>query len=180
MISTGLLLGHSFSLAMSRVLRFHILLFLRLIIVVTTGVKFSPDAHKFQVIPCFWPVLGLLRHDEQRAKQALAHVLCDMHDIKAMRTAEETPVFEILENRLRFLHPHQRLSLLSFLSRRGAPFPNFQQLVNFFAAPSSWGARSSSLPSNICPCFLHGCFLGSHLRDPWNTVFEDPGSFPSW
>src|SRR3954470_20302097 len=115
-ISTGLLLGHPFSLAISRVLRFHILLFLRLIIVVTRGMKFSPVAHKFQVIPCFWPVLGLLRHVEQRAKQALAHVLCDMHDIKAMRIAEETPVFQIAENRLRFPYPHQWLSLLFFLS----------------------------------------------------------------
>src|SRR4051812_24716451 len=124
---------------MSRVLRVHILLFLRLIIVITRGVKFSPDANKFQVIPCFWPVLGLLRHVEQRAKQALTHVLCDMHDIKAMRTAEETPVFQIPENRLRFPYPHQRLSLIFFLSRRGAPFPSFQQVVDFFAAPSSWG-----------------------------------------
>src|SRR3954469_20119021 len=59
-----------------------------LIIVVSRGVKFSHDAHKFHVIPYFWPVLGLLRHVEQRAKQALAHVLCDMHDIKAMSTGD--------------------------------------------------------------------------------------------
>src|SRR3954471_20937287 len=113
---------------MSRVLRFHILLFLWLIIVVTRGVKFPPDAHKFQVNPCFWSVLGLLRHAEQRAKQALAHVLCDIHDIKSMRTAEETPVFQIPENRLRFPYPHQRLCLLFFLSRRGAPFTSFNKM----------------------------------------------------
>src|SRR3954468_19785927 len=101
-----------------------------------------------------------------------------MHDIKAMRTAEETPVFQIPENRLRFPYPHQRLSL--FFLGAGHPSQVFNNLSISLPLLRAGGARSSSLPSNICPSFLHRCFLGSHLRDPWNIVFEDPGSFPSW
>src|SRR3954468_8384123 len=156
---------------MSRVLRFHILLFLRLIIVVTRGVKFSPDAHKFQVIPCFWPVLGLLRHVEQRAKQALAHVLCDMHEIKAMWTAEETPVFQIPENRPRFPYPHQRLSLLFFLSRCGALFPSLPQVVDFFAAPSSWGCSKLLDAIEQMSLFPPRVFLGKPPPRPLEHGF---------
>src|SRR4051812_17993639 len=162
---------------MSRVLRVHILLFLRLIIVITRGVKFSPDANKFQVIPCFWPVLGLLRHVEQRAKQALAHVLCDMHDIKAMSTTEETPLFQIPENRLRFPYPHQRLSLLFFLSRRGAPFPSFQQVVDFFATPSSWGCSELLTPIEQMSKFSPRVFLGKPPSRPLEHNFRRSGIF---
>src|SRR4051812_12266634 len=67
-----------------------------------------------------------------------------------------------------------------FFPGAGHPSQVFNKLWISLPLLRAGGARSSSLPSNRCPSFLHGCFLGSHLRDPWNTVFEDPGSFSSW
>src|SRR4051812_37257623 len=87
-----------------------------------------------------------------------------MHDIKAMRTAEETPVFQIPENRLRFPYPHQRLSLLFFLSRHGAPFPGFQQLVDFelgvLEAPRSHQTDVQVFSTGVS----------------WEATFETPGT----
>src|SRR4051812_2441778 len=83
-----------------------------------------------------------------------------MHEIKAMRTAEETPVFQIPENRPRFPYPHQRLSLLFFLSRRRALFPSFQQVVDFFAAPSSWGCSELLASIEQMSLFSPRVFLG--------------------
>src|SRR4051812_30859376 len=95
-----------------------------------------------------------------------------MHDIKAMWTAEETPVFQIPENRLRFPYPHQRLSLLFFLSRRGAPFPSFQQVVDFFAAPSRWGCSELLAPIEQMSKFSPRVFLGNPPPSPLKHIFR--------
>src|SRR3954465_256882 len=85
-----------------------------------------------------------LWHVEQGSKQTLAHVLRDMHDIKAVRHTVDLPVRQVPENRPRFPYLQQRLWRLSLfsrlwrlllLSRQWAVFPIFQQLVYFLAAP---------------------------------------------
>src|SRR4051812_5349364 len=92
-----------------------------------------------------------------------------MDDIKAMRTAEETLVFQIPENRPRFPYPHQRLSLLFF------PFPARGTLPKF--------STSCQL---LCRSFELGV-LGaprSHRTDvqvfstgvSWEATFETPGT----
>src|SRR5664279_400853 len=121
--------------------------------------KLFPDFQDSQVISCFWPIFGLLRHVEQCAKETLAHILRDMHDIKAMRPIIDWPVVQVPENRPRFPYPHQRIWCLSLLSRRWALFPIFQQLIDFRAFPLTWGPRVSSVPLNRSPRLLHSSFV---------------------
>ena len=58
------------------------------IVVTTRWLKVLPDAQLFKVVPCFWPIFGLLRHVKDGGKQTLTDVLRDVHEIKAMNHAE--------------------------------------------------------------------------------------------
>src|SRR3954468_6723936 len=81
-------------------------------------------------------------HVEQGSKQTLAHILHDMHDIKAVRHTEDVPVQQVPKNRPHFPYLQQRLWRLSLridLSWRWALFPIFQHHVYFGAAPPTWG-----------------------------------------
>ena len=110
-------------------------------------VDIFPNLQIFQVFPCLRPILGLLRHLHQCAKQALEDILRDMHLIKAMRRVVIGPVLQVPENRPRFPYLQQRLRCLFDLSRRRALFLVSQQLVDFSAAPLT--CRSSKLSQPI-------------------------------
>ena len=125
--------------------------------------KLFPDIQIYQVVSCFWPIFGPLWHVEQGTKQTLAHVLCDMHDIKAVRHKEDLPVRQVPENRPRFPYLQQRLWRLSLLSRRWALFPIFQQLIDFLAAPLAW--RSTAFG-----CTIEQIFAFS----PWVIIGKPP------
>jgi hypothetical protein len=114
------------------------LLIIIIIIIRMSYVKAIPNPHKLQVVPCFRPIFGHIRHVEKGAKQMLAHVFHDMHDIKAMGHAKDLPVWQIPINRPRFPYLQQRLGRLSLLSRRWALWPICQQLIDFVAAPQRW------------------------------------------
>jgi hypothetical protein len=117
-----------------------------IIIIRTSYVKVIPNLHKFQVVPCFWPVFGPIRHVEKGAKQTLAHVFRDMHDIKAMGRVEDLPVWQIPENRPRFTYLQQWLGRLSLLSQRWALWPICQQLIDFVTAPQRWLSSELNFP----------------------------------
>jgi hypothetical protein len=62
-----------------------------------------------------------------------------MLDIKAKGHAEDLPVRQIPENRPPFPYLQERLGRLLLLSRCRALWPTCQQLIDFLAAPLTWG-----------------------------------------
>src|SRR3954470_1111512 len=86
-----------------------------IIIIIIRAPELLPDAHFLQVCPCFRPIFGPLWHVEQGTKQTLAHVLRDMHDIKAVRHTEDLPVWKSEKTDLFSIHSAAAL----------APFDSF-------------------------------------------------------
>ena len=105
----------------------------------------------FKSALAFGPSL-VLWHVEQGTKQTLAHVLRDMHDIKAVRHTVDLPVRQVQENRPRFPYLQQRLWRLSLLPRlwRLLLLSRSGQSFQFF--------NSSSISS---PLLVHGRLRGS-------------------
>ena len=98
-----------------------------------------------QVVPCLYPIFGLVGVKEG-GKQTLAHVLRDMHEIKAMRHAEDLPVWQVPENRPHLPYLQQRLWLLLGLSRHRALLPVIQQLVDLRATLLVWDSSELDRP----------------------------------
>src|SRR3954468_12938464 len=92
----------------------------------------------YQVISCFQPIFGFLRHVEKSGKQTLEHILRDMHYIKAMRHIEDGLVLQVPKHGPRLPYIQERFWCLLLLSWLRALIPIIQQLIYFFTAPLTW------------------------------------------